>query len=116
MTGLTAIVVAFYYSWKLTLLVLAFVPFIALFGAVQTSLNTSFAASAQKKLSEAGAVSYQTISLFHFFYARKFYCIEIEINFSLNILRYVTLCYVMLRCVTLCYVVLRYVSLQPIIF
>ena len=56
MTGLSAIVVAFVYSWKLTLLVLAFVPFIALFGAVQTSLNTSFAAAAQKKLSEAGAV------------------------------------------------------------
>ena len=36
---------------------LAFVPFIAAFGAAQTKLNTSFAAEEQKNMQEAGSVS-----------------------------------------------------------
>lgn len=76
MTGLSAIIVAFIYSWKLTLLVLAFVPFIALFGAVQTSLNTSFAADAQKKLSEAGAVNINISFLYEILAYISFFCFE----------------------------------------
>uniref|UniRef100_A0A7M5VBZ8 Uncharacterized protein n=1 Tax=Clytia hemisphaerica TaxID=252671 RepID=A0A7M5VBZ8_9CNID len=60
-TGLSSLIVAFAYSWQLSLLVLAFVPFIAMFGAIQTSLNTSFAGDAQKKLSQAGAISTEAI-------------------------------------------------------
>lgn len=57
-TGISSLVVAFVHSWKLTLLVLAFVPFIAAFGAMQTKLNTSFAQDEQKNALEAGAVSF----------------------------------------------------------
>ncbi|XP_066921842.1 ATP-dependent translocase ABCB1-like [Clytia hemisphaerica] len=60
-SGLSSLIVAFAYSWQLTLLVLAFVPFIAMFGGIQTSLNTSFAGNAQETLSQAGAISTEAI-------------------------------------------------------
>lgn len=55
--GLSSLIIAFVYSWQLSLVILAFVPLIAFAGAVQTKLNTSFAADSQKLLSEAGSVS-----------------------------------------------------------
>ena len=55
--GLSSIIIAFVYSWQLTLVVLAFVPFIAFAGAVQTKLNTSFAKDEQEHMGESGAVS-----------------------------------------------------------
>lgn len=55
--GVSSLVIAFIFSWQLTLVILAFVPLIGFAGAVQTKLNTSFAVDEQKKISEAGAVS-----------------------------------------------------------
>ena len=55
--GLTAIVIAFVYEWKLTLLIFAFVPFLMIAGGMHTKMMTSFAEEENKKIIEAGAVS-----------------------------------------------------------
>ena len=54
--GLSAIIVSFVYSWKLTLLIFAFIPFLLLAGAMYTSINTSFAAKEKETLVQASAV------------------------------------------------------------
>lgn len=59
--GLSSLIIAFVYSWQLSLVILAFVPLIAFAGAVQTKLNTSFAADSQKLLSEAGSLATEAI-------------------------------------------------------
>ena len=58
--GISSLVLAFIYSWQLTLLTLAFVPLMMFAGAVQTKLNTSFAVDEQKKLTESGSVSFHS--------------------------------------------------------
>ena len=47
---------AFYYNWKLTLVVLAFSPFLLLGGMVRGRRYKSFAAEEGKKLVDASAV------------------------------------------------------------
>ncbi|XP_065051927.1 ATP-dependent translocase ABCB1-like isoform X2 [Rhopilema esculentum] len=58
--GLSAIIVSFVYSWKLTLLIFAFIPFLLLAGAMYTSINTSFAAKEKETLVQASAVASET--------------------------------------------------------
>ncbi|NXC88004.1 MDR1 protein, partial [Cercotrichas coryphoeus] len=57
----TAIVVAFVYSWQLTLLVLACIPFVAGANAVNASSMAGHAAEDQKALEEAGRISTETV-------------------------------------------------------
>ena len=59
--GISSIVLAFYYSWKLALLVLVFVPFILLAGIAQFKIFSSFARKNAKSLAEAGAGASQAI-------------------------------------------------------
>ena len=59
--GLTVVVVAFYFSWKLTLLIFAFVPFLLFAGAAHMKIFTSFAAEEGKTLIEASATASQAI-------------------------------------------------------
>ena len=54
--GITALLIAFIYQWKLTLLIFAFVPFLMVAGAMHTKMMTSFAQEENDKLVEAGAV------------------------------------------------------------
>ncbi|KAL2307451.1 hypothetical protein Nmel_000417 [Mimus melanotis] len=60
-TLVTAIVVAFVYSWQLTLLVLACIPFVAGANAVNASSMAGHAAEDQKALEEAGRISTETV-------------------------------------------------------
>ncbi|XP_066910223.1 ATP-dependent translocase ABCB1-like isoform X2 [Clytia hemisphaerica] len=60
-TALSALFVAFYYSWKLTLLVIAFVPFLVFGGVMRASRFKNFAAKEGKRLLEASAVSQQAL-------------------------------------------------------
>ncbi|CAF4972614.1 unnamed protein product, partial [Rotaria sp. Silwood1] len=50
------IILAFFYGWALTLIILAFVPFMIIAGFVQTYLLTGFAKKDKKALEEAGKV------------------------------------------------------------
>ncbi|XP_065051580.1 ATP-dependent translocase ABCB1-like isoform X2 [Rhopilema esculentum] len=59
--GLTAIVIAFAYEWKLTLLIFAFVPFLMIAGGMHTKMMTSFAEEENKKIIEAGAAATESI-------------------------------------------------------
>ncbi|XP_056340958.1 ATP-binding cassette sub-family B member 5 isoform X2 [Oenanthe melanoleuca] len=60
-TLVTAIIVAFVYSWQLTLLVLACIPFVAGANAVNASSMAGHAAEDQKALEEAGRISTETV-------------------------------------------------------
>ncbi|NXB51636.1 MDR1 protein, partial [Leucopsar rothschildi] len=60
-TLVTAIVIAFAYSWQLTLLVLACIPFVAGANAVNASSMAGHAAEDQKALEEAGRISTETV-------------------------------------------------------
>ncbi|NWR42889.1 MDR1 protein, partial [Regulus satrapa] len=57
----TAIIIAFVYSWQLTLLILACVPFIVGANAVNASSMSGHAAEDQKALEEAGRISTETV-------------------------------------------------------
>lgn len=50
------IVLAFYYSWVITLVIIAFMPFMVISGILQTKLLTGFAGKDKKVLEEAGKV------------------------------------------------------------
>ncbi|XP_014749850.1 PREDICTED: ATP-binding cassette sub-family B member 5 isoform X2 [Sturnus vulgaris] len=60
-TLVTAIVISFAYSWQLTLLVLACIPFVAGANAVNASSMAGHAAEDQKALEEAGRISTETV-------------------------------------------------------
>lgn len=47
---------AFYYGWQLTLLMLAFVPFMIIAGILQTNMMTGFADKDRTALEKAGSV------------------------------------------------------------
>ena len=65
-TGLAALIVAFYYSWKLTLLVIAFIPFLVFGGVMRASRFKNFAAKEGKRLLQASAVRiFKTSIFFH---------------------------------------------------
>ena len=50
------IVIAFVYSWAVTLVILAFVPFLVIGGFLQTQLFTGYASKDKEILDEAGKV------------------------------------------------------------
>ncbi|KAM9023153.1 LOW QUALITY PROTEIN: ATP-binding cassette sub-family B member 5 [Ara ararauna] len=57
---LTAIIIAFVYTWQLTLLVLPCIPFLVATNAVSLSSMSGHAAKDQKALEEAGRISTET--------------------------------------------------------
>ena len=57
--GITAgVAIGFYYSWQLTLLVLAFAPFIVISGYIEMKVVSGQAKSNDKALENAGKVRY----------------------------------------------------------
>ncbi|XP_069589185.1 bile salt export pump-like [Ranitomeya imitator] len=54
-------IIAFYFSWKLSLVVLGFLPLIGLSGVFQAKMLTGFANQDKKALEEAGKVSSEAI-------------------------------------------------------
>ncbi|XP_056390369.1 bile salt export pump [Hyla sarda] len=56
-----SLIIAFYFSWKLTLVVLCFLPLIGLSGVFQAKMLTGFANQDKKALEEAGKVSSEAI-------------------------------------------------------
>jgi ATP-binding cassette subfamily B (MDR/TAP) protein 1 len=52
----TGIIISFIFSWQLTLLVLAFVPFMVAGGYLQTYLMTGFASKDKETFEDAGKV------------------------------------------------------------
>ncbi len=51
-----AVIMSFYFSWKLTLLILCFLPFIALSGGFQAKMLTGFAKEDKQAMEAAGRV------------------------------------------------------------
>lgn len=60
-----AIIMSFYFSWKLTLLILCFLPFLALSGGFQAKILTGFAKQDKQAMEAAGRVLYNS-TLFHY--------------------------------------------------
>ena len=56
-----ALGIAFYYSWKLTLVICGFAPFLLFAGAAQTKILSNFAAEEGKRLIQASALANQAI-------------------------------------------------------
>ncbi|XP_071380463.1 bile salt export pump-like isoform X2 [Centroberyx affinis] len=57
-----AIIISFYFSWKLTLVILCFLPFIALSGAFQARMLTGFAKQDKQALETAGGISGEALN------------------------------------------------------
>ncbi|XP_053327619.1 bile salt export pump-like [Spea bombifrons] len=57
-----ALIIAFYFNWKLSLVVLCFLPLIGFSGAIQAKMLTGFANQDKKALEDAGKVSSEAIS------------------------------------------------------
>ncbi|XP_065254501.1 ATP-dependent translocase ABCB1-like [Emys orbicularis] len=60
-TLLTAIIIAFVYDWRLTLLILACIPFVIAASAIQLSFVAGQASKDQKALEEAGRISMEAV-------------------------------------------------------
>lgn len=56
------LILAFVYGWAITLVILAFVPFLILSGVLQTKLMTGFAGKDKKVIEEAGKLTNEAIS------------------------------------------------------
>ncbi|XP_075465258.1 bile salt export pump-like isoform X1 [Ascaphus truei] len=56
-----AIIIAFYFSWKLTLVILCFLPFLALSGALQAKMLTGFANQDKHAMEAAGRISSEAL-------------------------------------------------------
>lgn len=56
---------SFYFSWKLTLLILCFLPFLALSGGFQAKMLTGFAKQDKQAMEAAGRVSHDFKLHFH---------------------------------------------------
>ncbi len=52
------LILAFIYGWKLTLVILAFVPVVMIGGAFQIKVQTGFTAASKEGLLAAGKVSF----------------------------------------------------------
>ncbi|XP_072788318.1 bile salt export pump isoform X2 [Taeniopygia guttata] len=57
-----AVVIAFYFSWKLSLVIMCFLPFLALSGAVQAKMLTGFASQDKKALEATGRIASEALS------------------------------------------------------
>ncbi|XP_041834877.1 bile salt export pump isoform X2 [Melanotaenia boesemani] len=57
-----AVIMSFYFSWKLTLLILCFLPFIALSGGFQAKMLTGFAKQDKQAMEAAGQVSGEALN------------------------------------------------------
>ncbi|XP_054646389.1 bile salt export pump-like [Dunckerocampus dactyliophorus] len=57
-----AILMSFYFSWKLTLLILCFLPFIALSGGFQAKMLTGFAKQDKEAMESAGRISGEALN------------------------------------------------------
>ncbi|NXA32825.1 ABCBB protein, partial [Eudromia elegans] len=57
-----AIIIAFYFSWKLSLVIMCFLPFLALSGAVQAKMLTGFASQDKKALEATGRISSEALT------------------------------------------------------
>ncbi|XP_034006910.1 bile salt export pump isoform X1 [Trematomus bernacchii] len=57
-----AILMSFYFSWKLTMLILCFLPFIALSGAFQARMLTVFAKQDKQAMEVAGQISGEALN------------------------------------------------------
>ncbi|XP_054492164.2 bile salt export pump isoform X2 [Agelaius phoeniceus] len=57
-----AMVIAFYFSWKLSLVIMCFLPFLALSGAVQAKMLTGFASQDKKALEATGRIASEALS------------------------------------------------------
>ncbi|XP_045698387.1 bile salt export pump isoform X2 [Phyllostomus hastatus] len=57
-----AMIIAFFFSWKLSLVILCFLPFLALSGAVQTRMLTGFASQDKQALEIAGQITSEALS------------------------------------------------------
>ncbi|XP_067349779.1 bile salt export pump isoform X2 [Channa argus] len=57
-----AIIMSFYFSWKLTLLILCFLPFIALSGGFQARMLTGFAKQDKQAMEAAGRISGEALN------------------------------------------------------
>ncbi|KAM4626250.1 bile salt export pump-like [Discoglossus pictus] len=56
-----ALVIAFYFSWKLTLVIMCFLPFLALSGALQARMLTGFANQDKHAMESAGRISSEAL-------------------------------------------------------
>ncbi|XP_054826934.1 bile salt export pump isoform X2 [Eublepharis macularius] len=57
-----AIIIAFYFSWKLTLVILCFLPFLALSGAMQSKMLTGFASQDKQAMEIIGRISNEALT------------------------------------------------------
>ncbi|NXS36520.1 ABCBB protein, partial [Pomatostomus ruficeps] len=57
-----AMIIAFYFSWKLSLVIMCFLPFLALSGAVQAKMLTGFASQDKKALEATGRIANEALS------------------------------------------------------
>ncbi|CAM4631525.1 bile salt export pump isoform X1 [Caretta caretta] len=57
-----AIIIAFYFSWKLSLVIMCFLPFLALSGAVQAKMLTGFASQDKQAMEISGQISSEALS------------------------------------------------------
>ncbi|NXC94472.1 ABCBB protein, partial [Certhia familiaris] len=57
-----AMIIAFYFSWKLSLVIMCFLPFLALSGAVQAKMLTGFASQDKKALEATGRIASEAVS------------------------------------------------------
>jgi ABC-type bacteriocin/lantibiotic exporter with double-glycine peptidase domain len=58
----TALVISFVFGWKLTLLILAFIPFIAVGGFVEMKIMAGVSNRDKEAVEEAGKVAIEAIS------------------------------------------------------
>ncbi|KAM4697413.1 bile salt export pump-like [Rhinophrynus dorsalis] len=56
-----AIIIAFYFSWKLSLVIMCFLPFLALSGALQARMLTGFANQDKHAMEAAGRISSEAL-------------------------------------------------------
>ncbi|TRY82938.1 hypothetical protein DNTS_008431 [Danionella cerebrum] len=57
-----AIIISFYFSWKLTLVILCFLPFLALSGGFQAKMLTGFAKQDKEAMEAAGRISGEALN------------------------------------------------------
>uniref|UniRef100_A0A6J0T9D9 Bile salt export pump n=1 Tax=Pogona vitticeps TaxID=103695 RepID=A0A6J0T9D9_9SAUR len=57
-----AIIIAFYFSWKLSLVITCFLPFLALSGVVQSQMLTGFASQDKEAMEATGRISNEALT------------------------------------------------------